>query len=141
MYFQGNNTNKIKIGRDMGWGAISNVIINGNVGIGIANPNRRFYISSNLATSATVYAMWISSGASTDAGGFGTLKGSRSELNGWSKCAIGHTRMGPYDTGDIVFLTNNSWDTTDCSMSNERMRITRTGRIGVANTNPQSMLH
>ena len=49
--------------------------------------------------------------------------------------------MSAYDTGDMVFLTNNSWDGSDCNMSDERMRITRTGRIGVANTNPQSMLH
>jgi hypothetical protein len=56
------------------------------------------YISSNLATSATVYAMRISSGASTDAGGFGTLIGSGSEPNVWSKCASGHRRMGTYDS-------------------------------------------
>ncbi len=49
--------------------------------------------------------------------------------------------MSAYDTGDMVFLTNNCWDGNDCNMSNERMRTTRTGRIGVANTNPQSMLH
>ena len=35
---------------------------------------------------------------------FATLIGLGSEPNGWSKCAIGHTRMGPYDIGDIVFL-------------------------------------
>ncbi len=34
----------------------------GNVGIGITNPNCRLYISSNLATSATVYAMRLSCG-------------------------------------------------------------------------------
>ncbi len=47
--------------------------------------------------------MRFSCGACTDAGDFGTLLGLGSEPNGWSKCAIGHTRMGPCDTGDIVF--------------------------------------
>ncbi len=79
--------------------------INGNTGLGITNPNCRLYISSNLAASATVYAMRLSCGASTDAGGFGTLLGLGSEPNGWSKCAIGHTRTGPFDQGDTVFLT------------------------------------
>ncbi len=45
------------------------------LGIGITNPNCRLYISSNLTTSATVYAMRLSCGASTDGGGFGTLSG------------------------------------------------------------------
>jgi hypothetical protein len=49
--------------------------------------------------------------------------------------------MSAYDTGDMVFLTNNSWDGSDCNMNDERMRITRTGRVGISNTNPQSMLH
>jgi hypothetical protein len=35
----------------------STTYINGNTGIGITNPNCRLYISSNLTTSATVYAM------------------------------------------------------------------------------------
>ncbi len=43
--------------------------------------------------------MRLSSGASTDGGGFGTLFGLGSEPNGWSKCAIGHTRMASYDRG------------------------------------------
>ena len=63
----------------------------GNVGIGITNPNCRLYISSNLAASATVFAMRLSCGASTDGGDFGTLFGLGSEPHGWSKCAIGHT--------------------------------------------------
>ncbi len=31
MYYEGGGTNKITIGRDMGWGAIGNVAINGNI--------------------------------------------------------------------------------------------------------------
>ena len=34
MYYQGASTNKITIGRDMGWGAITQVDIHGNVSIG-----------------------------------------------------------------------------------------------------------
>ena len=73
--------------------------------------------------------MRLSSGASTDGGGFGTLLGLGSEPNGWSKCAIGHTRTGPYDQGDIVFLTRATGDTSDCTMSDVKMRITSAGNV------------
>ncbi len=101
----------------------------GNVGIGITNPNCRLYTSSNLSASATVYAMRLSCGAATDGGGFGTLLGLGSEGNGWLKCAIGHTRTGPYDVGDVVFLTRNTIDNADCTMSDEKMRITNAGNV------------
>jgi hypothetical protein len=108
--------------------------------------------------------MRLSCGASTDGGGFGTLLGLGSEPNGWSKCAIGHTRTGPYDQGDIVFLTRATVDNADCTMNDVKMRITSAGNVsctgsigcvgvsasggmrigsnlGIQNTNPQSMLH
>jgi hypothetical protein len=113
--------------------------LNNNVGIGITNPNCRLYISSNLTASATVYAMRISSGASTDGGGFGTLIGLGSEPNGWSKCAIGHTRTGPFDQGDIVFLTRATGDSTSCTMSDEKMRINKFGYVGIGTNNPTSI--
>ena len=140
MYYEGAGTNRITIGRDMGWGAITTVAINGNVGIGKLLTNCRLYISANLATSATVYAMRLSCGTSTDNGGFGTLLGLGSEDSGWSKCAIGHTRMSSYDQGDIVFLTRATADNADCAMSDEKMRITSIGRIGIGTNNPGNIL-
>jgi hypothetical protein len=41
MYYEGGGTNKITIGRDMGWGSISNVSINGN--ISFINELKRLY--------------------------------------------------------------------------------------------------
>ncbi len=46
-----------------------------------------------------------------------------------SKSAIGHVRMGPYDTGDLVFITNHSWDTNDCTMSDVKMRVNSAGNV------------
>lgn len=34
MYFEGGGSNRITIGRDMSWGALSSLILNGNIGIG-----------------------------------------------------------------------------------------------------------
>ena len=52
-----------------------------------------------------------------------------SEANGWSKCAIGHTRTGGYDVGDIVFLCRATGDGTSCTMSDVKMRITSAGNV------------
>ncbi len=38
MYYEGDAANRITIGRDMGWGTIGQVVVNGNVGIGTASP-------------------------------------------------------------------------------------------------------
>ena len=41
MYYEGDNTNKITIGRNMGWTAISSVTINGNIdAVGSVNINQ-----------------------------------------------------------------------------------------------------
>jgi hypothetical protein len=87
-------------------GATMSITAAGNVGIGITNPNCRLYTSSNLSASATVYAMRLSCGASTDGGGFGTLLGLGSEPNGWSKLlGIYHLIfIVGYISSNIVFL-------------------------------------
>ncbi len=62
-----------------------------------------------------------------DASGYATLIGLGSESGGWSKYAIGHTRTGGYDVGDIVFLNRKSIDISDCTISDESMRIASRG--------------
>jgi hypothetical protein len=49
MQYQGDNTNKFTIGRDMGWGEISNINMLGNIGIGTTNNS-----SSKLCINANV---------------------------------------------------------------------------------------
>ncbi len=46
MYYEGDVINRITIGRNMGWGAISSVNINGNLGVGISNPSTKITIKS-----------------------------------------------------------------------------------------------
>ena len=38
MYFEGAGLNRITIGRDMGWGVLNTLVLNGNVGIGTTTP-------------------------------------------------------------------------------------------------------
>jgi len=57
MYFEGGSTNRITIGRNMGWGTISKVNINGNVGINQSNPGRTLDVNGtcDIANMLRVY--------------------------------------------------------------------------------------
>ena len=44
MHYEGNN-NSITVGRDMGWGTISKISLNGNIGIGTSSPSSKLHIS------------------------------------------------------------------------------------------------
>ena len=46
MYFEGSTNNRLTIGRDMGYGEISKIILNGNVGIGTSSPQKKLDIRS-----------------------------------------------------------------------------------------------
>ena len=60
MHYEG-SPNRITIGRDMGWGTISKVNINGNVGIGVTNPSYKLDVSGNLrVTTGILDTSWCS---------------------------------------------------------------------------------
>ncbi len=46
MYYEGDAANRITIGRDMGWGAIKQVVLNGNVGIGTDSPAGQLHVQT-----------------------------------------------------------------------------------------------
>ncbi len=93
------------------------------------------YISQqNAGNNVNSFAIRVANGGGIDDSGFATLIGLGAESGGWSKCAIGHTRTGGYDVGDIIFLNRNTIDNADCTISDERMRIIRDGYVGIAKT-------
>jgi hypothetical protein len=108
------------------------------------NVNYKLHVSQGTsgATGATCFPLKISAGAYSSQGNeTATLIGLGTENSSWSKCAIGHSRKGiGYDVGDIVFLCNNTIDSTQVSMANEKMRITSTGFVGIGNTAPLGLL-
>jgi hypothetical protein len=127
MYFQGGSgNNRITIGRDMGWGAISNVDINGNV-----NAN-----SGILVINAADWGPNASKGLIFRSG----YDVPNDNNYNCSVLTYDHNGGG-FNNG----LSINAWHGISfCTGSNrkaERMRISNGGRVGVANTNPQSMLH
>jgi hypothetical protein len=149
MYFQGDNTNNIIIGRDMGWGVIPNVDINGKV----------FLHSEILNINA---AEWSSGGSK----GLNLRSGydvPNNNNNNYRILTYDHLGDGFCDG-----LSINGWDgirfCTGSHTRNERMIITNAGNVvctgsigcvgvsasggmrigsslGIPNTNPQSMLH
>ena len=112
----------------------------GNVGVSISNPQNKLHISANLSTPAVSFPLKLSANAYNNLGTSGTFLGLGTEDGSWSKCAIGHTRTNGYDVGDILFLLNNSVDSSTCAISHERMRITSGGYVGINNTNPDTLL-
>ncbi len=114
MYFEGGGTNRITIGRNMGWDAISTVAINGNVGIGTTNPtaklqiaNGALYISGNGTDPGNSVGLWL-----TDSGTYPT------NLAGYS----------------MQFLTGNN-DTRTA-----RITITNGGNVGIGTGSPSYAL-
>ena len=69
-------------------------------------------------------------GVSGDTTGIGFGAGSAFS---YTKGSIAFQRTGSYGTGDLVFLTNNDQNTTMVNDTDEKMRITRSGRVGIKN--------
>ena len=109
----------------------------GNLGIGKTNPNRTLYVNAQTAVAATTIVAQFAAGAYSNNTG-GTLIGFSQEPGAWAKVALGHVRTGGYDVGDMVFLTSSAIDTTTVTMSDERMRITSVGNVGIGTANPYS---
>ena len=114
----------------------------GNVGIGTNTriTNKLLVHQGSSGTGVTSFPLRISAGAYTSAGnGTATLIGLATQNDEYFegiKCGIGHVRTGGYDVGSIVFLCNNTQDGTNATMSDERMRITSTGNVGIGTNNP-----
>ncbi len=52
------------------------------------------------------------------------------------KTMIAHIETGGYGTGDLIFAGNADVDTTEVSISDEHMRITSAGDVGIGTTSP-----
>ena len=104
----------------------------GNVGIGVTAPNSRLEISSSSGGGSSYSAIRLTStsvgGASIDFGNSST-----SDL-GSVRLITEDAGSGVFDDGVLVFRT--SADGT----SNERMRITSRGNVGIGTTSPTSKL-
>jgi hypothetical protein len=145
-YIMGNYTGDFKISQRNLTTTTDRFVIgaNGNMGIGSGSLGYRLEVSQGTTgtTGATCFPLKISAGAFTNAGNnTATLIGLGTQGGTTHKCAIGHCRTNSYDTGAIVFLCNSALNSTNVSMTDERMRITSGGNVGIANTTPLGSLH
>ena len=76
VYYEGEGTNRLTIGRDMGWGPISTVAVNGNLGAGTATPQARLHVNGDAIVTGEL--SWAGSRLFRDQGGSIDLGGTNS---------------------------------------------------------------
>jgi hypothetical protein len=116
---------------------IGNLTVAGNVGIGTTSPNALLQIGdgNNPSTPLTMRLRGPT--------GTGTLSGIGFSNHGgthWSSQAIATIRTGSNGLGDLVFLLRNNDTSNDVSISDEKVRITAAGNVGIGTTNPGAKL-
>ena len=129
MYYEGDAPNRITIGRDMGWGAISQVVLNGNVGIG-TTPSQRLHVAggNGVINNAFVgdvghgpdWAAFSHSNSATPPG-YGFLHHTSGQY------ALINKKSG---AGFIGLRIDNA----------DKMVLNDNGNVGIGTTNPQTTL-
>ena len=114
--------------------AASDTTINGklnaeNISIGTNNPQEKLHIHEGDVV------IGQDSGNSTDIRNY--IKFGRVDA---PKAAIGFINTTANGRGDIIFMSDNDGNTSAFNDSDERVRITRNGRVGIATDNPQRTL-
>jgi len=122
---------------------VFNLVTTGNVGIGTTSPGEKISILPSRTTTYldhdhTTWAdVFIRNNVNTDntAAGIGFI--SKDADNANAACGIACLRDDATDRGaHLVFITRPS-----SAISEERMRIDKTGNVGIGTTNPSSILH
>ena len=126
MYFEGSTNNRLTIGRDMGYGEISKIILNGNVGIGTSSPERKLDIRGDNAQ------IQIYGNSTGDTAGIRISANNNNEnapllylYTGSGSCQIVSRYNYP-----IKFYVNNS----------EKLVISTSGNVGIGTTTPTQKL-
>ena len=114
------------------------IMPDGKVGIGTTSPITNLQVNTSSNSTFSILAQRVSIGTNDHAGigfkisdnlGVGTVKGS-----------ITFSRQASSGRGSLLFLTNDVADGSDVSTSDERMRITSAGLVGINETTISAQL-
>jgi hypothetical protein len=127
MYYEG-SPNTIHIGRDMGWGSISKISLNGNIGIGVS-PQTKLHVQMSNNTYLRV---------ETDTNDISQTSGIEFGIPAFTSLVRTKITSTTYsgDASDLKFYTNP----TSSTSAQTRMIIDQDGNIGINNTNPDYTL-
>jgi hypothetical protein len=113
-----------------------------NVGIGTAEAGHRLHVYSTTDPSVQPALILVDNyqdGSGDEVSGIGFRAGNTPAAG--VKTAIAQARENqPWGRGALVFLQRNTADGTSVTMSNEVMRITPAGSVGIGTTNPGAKL-
>jgi hypothetical protein len=109
----------------------------GNVGIGTTSPIAKLEATASTSGAFPITASdsglnngdWFGIGLRGYTGGSGSIKS-----------AIVKVRNGTFSVGDIAFLNNSTADDSNAALSDEKMRITSAGNVGIGTTSPAAPL-
>ncbi len=111
----------------------------GKVGIGTTSPNGRLEVREGASDFDPESHIIISNDDIADGDLMGILFKQRNENDG--KAWFGTERMGDYGVSDFVFLTDSAGDDNAVAATDEKMRITYDGKVGIGIESPTTPLH
>jgi hypothetical protein len=128
------NNNTLTIGRDMGWGPIGNVVMNGNVGVGVPAPGFKLDVGGRIRlrqAGASSAGLWLHQDTSNEDRAFVGMA-SDDQVGLWGNKGVGWGLMMDVANGNVTIRGR-------VANGNIRTAVTRNNKVDIATTAWQAM--